>query len=87
MSTRSVTSCCSMQDAGFDHILLQMQVGKMRHEDILESMRLFAAEILPEFHERDAAHQEAKMQRLQPAIDRALERRERLRSNPQPVEA
>jgi hypothetical protein len=39
-------------------------------------MELFAAEVMPEFAERDPAHQKAKAERLAPAIESALARRE-----------
>ena len=30
------------------------------HADIMDSLELFAAEVMPEFHEHDGAHQEWK---------------------------
>jgi alkanesulfonate monooxygenase SsuD/methylene tetrahydromethanopterin reductase-like flavin-dependent oxidoreductase (luciferase family) len=63
------------EDAGFDQLLLQFQLGNNDHEHICESMELFANEVMPEFLERDEEQQARKMERLQPAIDRALERR------------
>jgi alkanesulfonate monooxygenase SsuD/methylene tetrahydromethanopterin reductase-like flavin-dependent oxidoreductase (luciferase family) len=61
--------------AGCDQVLLFSQVGLNRHDDICESLELFAAEVLPEFAERDAEQRERKMDRLAPAIERALARR------------
>ena len=43
-------------------------------------MELFATEVMPEFAERDPAHQKAKAERLAPAIEEALARREDPRS-------
>jgi alkanesulfonate monooxygenase SsuD/methylene tetrahydromethanopterin reductase-like flavin-dependent oxidoreductase (luciferase family) len=63
------------EQAGFDQVLLQFQLGNNDHEHICESMELFAKEVMPDFLERDDEHQARKMERLQPAIDRALERR------------
>lgn len=66
---------CAYEEAGLDLVLLQMQLGRTSHEHICESMELFAREIMPEFEERHEAQQRRKFDRLQPAIDRALERR------------
>ena len=63
------------EEAGMDQMLLQFQLGNNDHEHICEAMELFAKEVMPEFLERDEEHQIRKMERLQPAIDRALERR------------
>jgi alkanesulfonate monooxygenase SsuD/methylene tetrahydromethanopterin reductase-like flavin-dependent oxidoreductase (luciferase family) len=60
---------------GVDQMIFVMQAGANRHEHICESMELFAREVMPEFQERDAAHQRRKQERLAPAIERALARR------------
>jgi alkanesulfonate monooxygenase SsuD/methylene tetrahydromethanopterin reductase-like flavin-dependent oxidoreductase (luciferase family) len=75
------------EDAGMDQMLLQFQLGKNEHEHICEAMELFAKEVMPEFLERDAELQAKKMERLQPAIDRALERRRRGERPADPVTA
>ncbi|MCC2276972.1 MULTISPECIES: LLM class flavin-dependent oxidoreductase [Streptomyces] len=62
--------------AGVDQILLIAQSGRIRHEHICESMELFAREVMPEFHERHERLEREKMQRLRPAIEQALARRE-----------
>lgn len=67
------------EDAGVDQLIFISQAGRNRHEDICESMELFAAEVMPEFAERDPAHQKAKAERLAPAIESALARREKPR--------
>jgi hypothetical protein len=64
------------EDAGCDQVILFSQVGRNRHEDVCESLELFAREVLPEFAERDEEHSRRKAERLAPAIDRALARRE-----------
>lgn len=46
--------------SGIDQIILLNQSGKTSHQDICESLQLFAREVMPEFHERDAEHQEWK---------------------------
>ena len=52
------------------------QAGRNRHEDICESMELFAAEVMPEFKERDPGLVAAKEERLASAVEAALARRE-----------
>ena len=41
-------------------MILLNQAGKNAHEDICASLELFAAEVMPEFHERETEHQEWK---------------------------
>jgi alkanesulfonate monooxygenase SsuD/methylene tetrahydromethanopterin reductase-like flavin-dependent oxidoreductase (luciferase family) len=67
---------------GVDQMIFVSQAGRNRHEHICESLDLFAREVMPEFHERDAAQREAKRERLAPAIERALARREPAREAP-----
>jgi luciferase family oxidoreductase group 1 len=43
-----------------DQVIFLNQSGKTRHEDICASLELFAREVMPEFHEREPAHQEWK---------------------------
>ena len=64
------------EEAGVDQVIFISQAGKNRHEDICESMELFANEVMPEFAERDPAHQTAKAKKLAPAVEAALSRRE-----------
>jgi len=37
------------ESAGINHILCQFQIGGLRHEQAVESMQLFAREVMPEF--------------------------------------
>ena len=64
------------EEAGVDQVIFISQAGRNRHEDICESMELFSKEVMPEFADRDPAHQKAKAERLAPAIEAALARRE-----------
>ncbi len=48
------------EEAGVDQVILLNQAGKNTHEDICSSLELFADAVMPEFHERDARHQEWK---------------------------
>jgi alkanesulfonate monooxygenase SsuD/methylene tetrahydromethanopterin reductase-like flavin-dependent oxidoreductase (luciferase family) len=43
-----------------DQVILLNQAGNNSHEDICSSLELFAAEVMPEFHEREHEHQEWK---------------------------
>jgi hypothetical protein len=52
------------------------QVGRTRHEDVCESLELFATEVLPEFAERDEEASRKKAERLAVPIEEALTRRE-----------
>lgn len=43
------------EKAHVDQVILLNQAAKTRHEDICESLDLFAREVMPEFHARQAA--------------------------------
>jgi hypothetical protein len=58
------------------------QAGRNRHEHICESLELFASEVMPEFAEREPEHTKAKLERLGPAMEAALARREPPREAP-----
>ena len=70
------------QAAGVDQLVFVSQAGRTRHEHICESLELFAAEVLPEFAEAADEHDRAKAERLAPAIEAALARREPPRDPP-----
>jgi alkanesulfonate monooxygenase SsuD/methylene tetrahydromethanopterin reductase-like flavin-dependent oxidoreductase (luciferase family)/putative sterol carrier protein len=61
--------------AGVDSVILTPQAGNNRHEDICESIELFAKEVMPRFTEMAAAREAEKKARLAPSIERALARR------------
>ncbi|MFV2039130.1 MAG: LLM class flavin-dependent oxidoreductase [Acidimicrobiales bacterium] len=65
------------EEAGVDQIIFVMQAGKNKHEDIMSSIELFGNEVLPEFAERDVQSRANKMERLAPAIERAMARKVR----------
>ena len=67
--------CRRYEKAGVDQIIFVAQAGQNKHEDICASMELFAKEVMPEFKEREDAHQREKNARLEDAIGRALEKR------------
>lgn len=60
-----------MEDAGVDQVVFVQQAGANRHEDICESLELFAERVLPAFKERDAAQVDVKNERLAEAIEKA----------------
>ena len=53
-----------LEDAHVDQVILLNQAGKNRHEDICESLELFAKEVMPEFVDRDEDHQRWKQRVL-----------------------
>ena len=61
--------------AGVDQLIFVSQAGKNRHEDICESLELFAREVLPEFAESADEVDKATDERLAPAMEAALQRR------------
>jgi alkanesulfonate monooxygenase SsuD/methylene tetrahydromethanopterin reductase-like flavin-dependent oxidoreductase (luciferase family) len=72
-------------DVGVDQIIFVSQAGANRHEDICESLELFAREVMPEFQDGAEAHEKAKLDRLAPAVDAALARRDPPRDAPDTV--
>jgi alkanesulfonate monooxygenase SsuD/methylene tetrahydromethanopterin reductase-like flavin-dependent oxidoreductase (luciferase family) len=63
--------------AGVDQVIFVLQAGRNRHEHICESLELFGTQVLPAFKERDQRQVAAKAARLGPALEAAMERRER----------
>jgi alkanesulfonate monooxygenase SsuD/methylene tetrahydromethanopterin reductase-like flavin-dependent oxidoreductase (luciferase family) len=59
-----------MEQAGVDEMIFVMQAGNNRHDHICEAMELFAAEVMPEFKERQPEIDAAKQERLAPALER-----------------
>ena len=68
--------------AGVDQLIFVSQAGRNKHEDICESLELFAKEVMPEFADKAEAHEKQKQERLAPAIEAALARRYPPRSAP-----
>jgi alkanesulfonate monooxygenase SsuD/methylene tetrahydromethanopterin reductase-like flavin-dependent oxidoreductase (luciferase family) len=69
--------CRRYEEAGVDQVIFVLQAGRNRHDHICEAIELFASEVMPEFAERADAADAARAQRLAPAIEAALARRER----------
>ena len=72
-------------DVGIDEVIFISQAGRNRHEDICESLELFAAEVLGEFAAEEEAREARKLERLGPAMEAALARREPARVIDPPV--
>jgi alkanesulfonate monooxygenase SsuD/methylene tetrahydromethanopterin reductase-like flavin-dependent oxidoreductase (luciferase family) len=66
------------EDAGVDQVIFVQQSGNNRHEDICDSLELFAATLLPEFKARDEVQQTRKQAALMPYVDQALARKSRM---------
>lgn len=61
-----------LEDAGVDQVIFVQQAGNNQQEHILESLRIFGEQILPDFKTRDAIRSAAKERELLPFIERAL---------------
>ena len=69
-----------MEEAGVDQVVFIQQAGANLHEDICESLELFAERVLPDFKARDAAHVAKKNERVAEATERAESRKPTLTS-------
>jgi alkanesulfonate monooxygenase SsuD/methylene tetrahydromethanopterin reductase-like flavin-dependent oxidoreductase (luciferase family) len=69
-------------EAGVDQVILVSQSGRNRHEHICESLELFAREVMPDLREGEDAREKAKAERLEPAVEAAMSRREPPRTAP-----
>ncbi|MDJ0852851.1 MAG: LLM class flavin-dependent oxidoreductase [Myxococcota bacterium] len=66
----------SFEKAGVDQVIFIQQGGRNRHEHICESLELFASEVMDGFKERSEERERRKAERLAPAIEKALQRKE-----------
>jgi alkanesulfonate monooxygenase SsuD/methylene tetrahydromethanopterin reductase-like flavin-dependent oxidoreductase (luciferase family) len=74
--------CKRYEAVGVDQVIFVLQAGPNRHDDICESLELFAKRVMPEFT-LDREHRErTKREQLTPAVTRALARRSALREPP-----
>jgi alkanesulfonate monooxygenase SsuD/methylene tetrahydromethanopterin reductase-like flavin-dependent oxidoreductase (luciferase family) len=64
------------EEAGVDQLIFVSQAGCNRHEDVCESLELFASEVMPEFKDRAGDLERRKAERLASAIESAMKRRE-----------
>ena len=63
------------EERGVDQVTFIQQAGRNRHEHICESLELFAAEVMPEFKEREAERERRKMEELAPYLEAAMARK------------
>ncbi len=63
------------EECGIDQIIFVSQAGNNRHEHIMESLELFAREVMPEFKDSQSQADKIKAQRLGKAIEMAMERK------------
>jgi alkanesulfonate monooxygenase SsuD/methylene tetrahydromethanopterin reductase-like flavin-dependent oxidoreductase (luciferase family) len=68
----------AFESHGVDQTVFIQQGGRNRHEHICEALELFAAEVMPEFKDREAARVARKMEALAPAIEAAFARKREL---------
>lgn len=68
--------------AGVDQVVFVLQAGDNKHEHICESLELVGEQVIPEFAEGREERERAKAERLAPAIEAALARREPARRAP-----
>jgi len=66
------------QEAGVDQTIFIQQSGKNRHDHICESLELFAADVMPEFQEREAERERRKREELAPFVEAAMARKQRM---------
>ncbi len=65
-----------MEGAGVDQVIFLQQVGRNRHEDICDSLRLFASTVMDDFAANEADRQRAKDAELAPFVEAALARKQ-----------
>jgi alkanesulfonate monooxygenase SsuD/methylene tetrahydromethanopterin reductase-like flavin-dependent oxidoreductase (luciferase family) len=63
------------EKCGVDQVTFIQQAGMNRHEDICESLEIFAAEVMGEFKEREAEREEKKLKALAPYLEAAMARK------------
>ncbi len=64
----------ALEDAGVDQLILLHQSGNYKHEEICESLELFAEKVLPQFKERDEKRDITKREDLDVFVEKALEK-------------
>jgi alkanesulfonate monooxygenase SsuD/methylene tetrahydromethanopterin reductase-like flavin-dependent oxidoreductase (luciferase family) len=73
----------AMSETGVDQIVFIQQAGRNRHDHICESLELFAREVMPEFHEKEAERQRRKAEELAPYVEAALARKQTMAPLPE----
>jgi alkanesulfonate monooxygenase SsuD/methylene tetrahydromethanopterin reductase-like flavin-dependent oxidoreductase (luciferase family) len=70
----------AFEASGVDQVAFIQQGGRNRHEHICEALDLFARQVMPEFKEREQQRQNAKMMELEPFIEQAMARKQRMKA-------
>jgi alkanesulfonate monooxygenase SsuD/methylene tetrahydromethanopterin reductase-like flavin-dependent oxidoreductase (luciferase family) len=65
-------------EVGMDQMIFVQQHGKNKHEDICESLEIFASEVQPAFKAKEAQREARKAEELAPYIKAALARKPRM---------
>jgi len=63
------------RDAGVDQVIFMQQAGRNRHQHIVESLELFAAEVMPAFKAETAEREARKAAELAPFVEAAMARK------------
>ena len=58
-----------------DQVTFIQQAGRNKHEHICEALELFAAEVMPEFKEREPERERKKLEELEPYLQAAMDRK------------
>lgn len=66
-------------DAGVDQMIFMQQGGRIQHDHIMESLALFARDVMPVLKEREEEREKTKAESLAPYIEAALKRKSRLK--------
>ena len=66
------------QDAGVDQVIFVQQAGRNTHADIIASLELFAAEVMPVLKADQAERDARKRSELAPFVEAALKRKKRM---------
>jgi alkanesulfonate monooxygenase SsuD/methylene tetrahydromethanopterin reductase-like flavin-dependent oxidoreductase (luciferase family) len=62
-------------DAGVDQVVLIQPAGSHSQQEICESLKLFAEDVMPDFHERESEREQKKLAELAPYFETAMERK------------
>ena len=71
------------QDAGIDQVIFIQQAGRNKHADIVDSLELFAAEVMPQLKADQAERDTRKQAELAPYIEAAMKRKKWMAPLPQ----
>ena len=63
------------EECGVDQVILSCAAGRNRHEHVMETLELFAREIMPEFADRAPRRERERAARLEPILERVMARK------------